>query len=152
MTDVVCKPDLVRASKDFFDKHWGVHGDVPQWDFSWRWNGAVPNYLLGGLYALLSGDRLIYIGLGASRGGGLYQERGISRRLIAHVISSAADRNAGRDYVLQSRWDDLGVDVVATIGFPLEYAYLAPALEDYLIGRLNPPENLMKRRVASEPN
>tara|TARA_B100002019_G_C21267099_1_gene600007 strand:- start:1926 stop:2165 length:240 start_codon:yes stop_codon:yes gene_type:complete len=41
---------------------------------------------------------------------------------------------------------ELGVNRLATIGFPADYGYLAPALEDYLIERLNPPANRVGKR------
>jgi len=138
------KQGLIQHTNDFFNLHWGFDSKAPCWDFSWNWCGAVTNYHLGGLYALFNGENLIYIGLGSSRGGGLYQDRGISRRLMAHVL-----RNAPKDmevsYIPRERWKKLGVDVVATLGFPEDKNYLALALEDYLIGRTNPPENRNKR-------
>lgn len=53
----------------------------------------------------------------------------------------------GKGYVLQACWKALGVDNMGTLGFPKELNYLATALEDYLIGRLNPSENMLKRLV-----
>lgn len=138
------KFDLIAYTEQFFKRHWGMEPRYPQWDFSWDWSGPVPNYLLGGAYSLFAGEELLYIGLGASRGGGIYQGRGISRRLMAHVIKSAP-ANSHACYMLHERWQNSGVDRVATIGFPMECDYLAPALEDYLIGQLNPPENSIKR-------
>ena len=32
----------------------------------------------------------------------------------------------------QPKWGELGANRLATIGFPADYGYLAPALEDYL--------------------
>ena len=136
---------LSAQTLDFFTLHWGLTDKHPQWDFSWTWCNAVPNYQLGGLYALFSGDKLLYIGLGASKGGGIYKDRGISRRLLAHVLE-IAPKNSPLSYVPQDRWKDLQVDLVATIGFPEDRNYLACALEDYLIGKLSPPENQLKRK------
>ncbi|MBP2667671.1 MAG: hypothetical protein H6Q76_2651 [Firmicutes bacterium] len=138
---------LVANTAQFFTLHWGVCSDIPQWDFSWQWCNAVPNYQLGGVYALFSGDTLQYVGLGSSVGGGIYKDHGISRRLLAHVLKSAP-ADASVSYEAQDRWKALQVDLVATIGFPTEYSYLASALEDYLIGRLSPPENRLKRQFA----
>ena len=137
------KTDLLKYTTQFFDLHWGLDVDRPEWDFSWDWNGAVPNYLLGGVYALFNGDNLLYIGLGSSRGGGIYKDRGISRRLMSHVYLRTPNTETG--YMPRERWEKLGVNKVATIGFQQELNYLAPALEDYLIGKLNPEENSMKR-------
>lgn len=69
--------------------------------------------------------------------------RRISRRLLSHVIQIS--ENDASVYEFQKRWAVLQADLVATIGFPADYNYLACALEDYLIGKLNPPENQMKR-------
>ena len=136
---------LVRLTQEFFSKHWGIEDSSPQWDFSWDWCGPVPNYLVGGVYALLKGNEVLYVGLGNSRGGGIYQDRGISRRLMAHVTLSSP-KGSPVDSVLRERWIKVGIDKIATIGFPQQYNYLAPALEDFLIGHLGPVENKVKRR------
>ena len=142
------KSMLIEATEDFFAKHWAVKEEIPQWDFSWEWKGPVPNYLLGGVYALLKGDDVLYVGLGNSRGGGIYKDRGISRRLMSHVTRSAP-AGSPVDSILRERWFDAGVDKVATIGFKQEFNYLAPALEDFLIGRPSPAENQMKRAARA---
>lgn len=134
---------LDAETDKFFTLHWGLPLDTPHWDYSWTFCGPVPNYLLGGLYALFAGESLVYVGLGASRGGGIYQDRGISRRLIAHVLRPSSDK-AVADYELAQRWVDAGVTKVATLGFPTEYNYMALALEDYLIGKLSPSQNKLK--------
>lgn len=135
---------LNLITNEFFKKHWGVEAKAPEWNDSWNWFGPVPNFDLGGLYALFSSGKLVYIGLGNSRGGGIYKNHGISRRLIAHVLVVATN-NPSRSYELRERWKILGVDKLVTIGFPADFDYLSPALEDFLIGKLNPPENSIKR-------
>lgn len=139
--------NLIKRTEEFFLRHWDKESS-PEWDLSWKWCGSVPNYKLGGLYALFRGDELLYIGLGNSRGGGSYTDCGISRRLIAHVIKTAPV-NTDVSYILRERWSKLGIDCIATIGFPVERNYLSPALEDYLIGELNPRENSNKRKSDS---
>ncbi len=140
---------LVSENQRFFSLHWGMPERSPEWDFSWEWCGSVPNYLLGGLYAIFSDQRLVYVGLGASNGGGIYRDRGISRRLLSHVLK--INTNGGStSYEPQDRWKAIGVDSIATIGFPADVNYLACALEDYLIGRLNPPENRLKRKTDAK--
>ena len=74
---MITKEHLETETKKFFDLHWGSSPQIPTWDFSWNWCNAVPNHELGGVYALFSGDALVYIGLGASIGGGIYKNRGI---------------------------------------------------------------------------
>lgn len=139
--------DLLESNtKEFFRLHWGGQQEMPAWEFGWDWCGSVPNYKLGGVYALFSKESLLYVGLGASRGGGIYTDHGLSRRLLAHVLQ-VAPANSGVSYVPHERWQAASVDMVATIGFPQELNYLACALEDYLISRLSPPENQMKRKT-----
>lgn len=138
------KGELITQTEEFFSMHWGIEENSPSWDFSWGLTGPVPNYLLGGVYALLKGEKVIYIGLGASRGGGIYHNRGLSRRLMSHVCRSAPNESK-YDYVLMERWVKLGVDKVATIGFPENRNYLAVALEDFLIGNIKPIENTAKK-------
>ena len=65
------KEDLTGFVTKFFNMHWGFESNTPKWDFTWNWQGPVPNYLLGGVYALLRDDEVIYIGKGVSRGGGV---------------------------------------------------------------------------------
>lgn len=138
------RDDLVSTTKEFFDCHWGLSESAPTWDFSWGFKGPVPNYLVGGVYALMQSDLVVYVGLASSRGGGIYKDRGISRRLMTHVLLKSPS-GYDCDYILRERWLNLGIDKVATLGFEMSKNYLAPALEDFLIGRLCPPENIMKR-------
>lgn len=138
------KNDLTRLTDLFFSMHWNIEEEKPSWDFSWSFIGPVPNYLLGGVYALLRNEEIIYIGLGASRGGGIYKDRGISRRLMSHVYRTAP-KDSEFNAELRERWKDLGVNKVATIGFSPERNYLAAALEDFLIGKINPVANAVKK-------
>ena len=138
---------LLEITEVFFSRHWSESKPHPQWRFDWQWRGPVPNYLLGGVYCLVADDNVVYVGLGNSRGGGIYKERGLSRRLEAHVLD-LAPKGCSVDYLPKERWQTVGVSSIGTIGFPAELSYLAPALEDYLIGELNPPENSVRRRNA----
>lgn len=138
--------DVVNYSNVFFEKHWDKSSPLqaPEWKCNWQWVGSVPYHDMAGVYALFeAAGNLVYVGLGASRGGGIYNEHGISRRLLAHVI--APDPSKGRGfYKPKDKFAD--VTNIGAIGFPSEYSYLAPALEDYLIGMLNPPQNSVKKR------
>ena len=85
---------------------------------------------------------------GASLGGGKYKGYGISNRLLGHVL--VRDRLRGEDwYAPRTHWSD--VASIGAIGFPAEYNYLAPALEDYLITILNQPKNKKKNKRAKAP-
>lgn len=124
---------LTANTGEFFSLHWQSQklGDPPAWK---KWEpflfGSVPNRELGGCYALFAGDKLIYVGLGVSRGGGIYPECGISRRLMSHVYCSAPERGSGWSR-LRKKWTH--VSEIRTIGFSSATVYLAPALENYLI-------------------
>lgn len=131
---------LVEATNQFFDRHWvdELAGSRPTW---MQWQpflfGSVPNHQYAGCYAVFFGSELRYIGLGASRGGGIYVEHGISRRLRDHVTKS--DRSRGKE------WDKLrekffGATSIYTLGLPTA-PYLAASLETYLIRSLFPPMN-----------
>ena len=137
---------LIKHTDEFFRRHWpdSIGIPAPQWDSQWDWEGSVPYHDKGGVYALFNdlGD-LLYIGLGASVGAGNRVGFGISRRLTGHVITTDKEKGSGH-YKPEKNWSD--VRAIATIGFLNEYCYLAPALEDYLIGRIDPPRNRSKVR------
>src|SRR5690606_1694229 len=83
--------ELMAATGSFFDLHWNTTaiGVPPVWEpWATFLEGSVPNYQYGGCYALFVESELVYIGVGVSRGGGLYPQHGISRRLMAHVLRS----------------------------------------------------------------
>lgn len=124
---------LIENTCKFFSLHWNVQelGVAPVWV---RWDpflfGSVPNHERGGCYALFSGENLVYVGLGVSRGGGRYPESGISRRLMSHVYCSDPGKGP-RWSRLRDQWSH--VTEIRTIGFEAATVYLAPALENYLI-------------------
>lgn len=125
--------ELIKHTEEFFKKHWNLDEAIPEWDSSYDWNGPVPNYLLGGVYALLRDQEVVYIGKGNSKGSGIYEDRGISRRLMQHVLK--------RGGLLKKKWQEKGVNGISTLGFPRELNYLASALEEYLLQVLSPIEN-----------
>jgi hypothetical protein len=126
--------DLLAATDQFFSRHWStaaVGCEPPGWA---PWQsfllGSVPNHDKAGCYALFVGEELVYVGVGASKGGGIYDNHGLSRRLMAHVIR--ADRSKNGDWSqLCEPW--LDVTGLYTIGFAHPQAYLSPALESFLI-------------------
>jgi hypothetical protein len=137
---------LFQHTNAFFSKHWNssVLGEPPEWKRGWAWKGSVPYHDKGGVYALFDkGNTLLYIGLGASVGGGSYKEHGLSRRLLAHVITTDPTKGKGH-YVPQKKWTE--VASIAGIGFEAGQSYVAAALEDYLIWNLSPPRNSTKKR------
>lgn len=139
-TPVLDLDRLEAATSKFFSLHWSREtlGEPPGWD---RWKtfllGSVPNYEQGGCYALFDQAGLSYIGLGASKGGGLYVSHGISRRLMAHVLRLDRAQSAYHSKLV-SNWE--GTTAIFTIGMA-KAEYLAAALETFLIRELSPPRN-----------
>lgn len=124
---------LEAETKKFFGMHWNtdlIGTPSPSWQVWNEFKGSAPNYQLGGCYALFAGDALEYIGLGSSRGGGLYCDHGISRRLGSHVYRLDKERGPGW---LKLRPDWESITSIHTIGFEARHNHLAPALEAYLI-------------------
>ncbi|MGD9303799.1 MAG: hypothetical protein PVF79_06005 [Desulfobacterales bacterium] len=107
--------------------------------------GAAPYGDRQGCYALIADNDVIYIGLGASRGWGIYKEHGIGARLSQHVMHwdrSIPAKIENRVFKPQTKWN--GVSAVYTYGFPSGYGYLACSLESFLISRLEPRKNVTK--------
>jgi hypothetical protein len=129
--------DLCTATECFFNMHWNrqvIGHDPPEWLHWPEFRGSVPNYQLGGCYALFEGSKLCYIGVGASRGGGLYPQHGISRRLMSHVLRS--DRAKGPEWSKpRVGWE--GIDSIYTIGFTSNVAHLSSSLESFLIRKFS---------------
>lgn len=137
--------DLHTQTGEFFARHWQVPellGAPPEWkDWLPFLHGSVPNHDKSGCYALFENAKLVYIGLGASKGGGLYPAHGVSRRLLAHVIWSDSEKGGGWCR-LRDEW--ASVTSIQTIGFESGAAYMSAALEGFLIRRL---EGLRNARV-----
>lgn len=136
--------DLISSSNVFFKIHWATThlGTPPEWRNDWAWEGSVPHHDKGGVYALFDKNSdVIYVGLGASRGGGIYKEHGIARRLLSHVIKRDPEKGTGY-YIPKEKWSE--VYFIGAIGFSDEYTYLAPSLEDFLIRKISPPRNITK--------
>lgn len=146
MSTTVTLESIENATDKFFSMHWDKSSEAQpyKWKYDWAWEGSVPYHDKPGVYALIDASgSVIYIGLGASKGGGLYKEHGISRRLLSHVICTDQDKGRGY-YKPKDNWKE--VVSIAAIGFPVQFSYLAPALEDYLIGEFNPHRNTVKKK------
>lgn len=137
--------DMEETTREFFDRHRPSSrnfGRSPIWR---RWDsflrGPVPNYMLGGCYALFEGGDLIYIGKGVGKGRGPTPYHGISRHLSSHVlrIDNYTEEKGEHISKLTDKWKN--VDAIYTIGFANEIEYLAHALENFLIRKLSPPKN-----------
>jgi len=135
---------LREKTRSFLDKHWSTQAlgaPLPLWDGLWRFEGTVPNHDKPGCYALLAGESVLYIGVGARRGAGRYEGMGLGARLT-HVWKTKGGQQSGV-YEPEKKWAQHGVDAVVTTALPQDRAYLAYALEAYLIDRLRPPLNMV---------
>ncbi|MDD5360301.1 MAG: hypothetical protein PHI79_05920 [Sulfurovaceae bacterium] len=134
--------NVISETESFFEKHWCKNVEIPQWIGDWKWEGSVPNHDKVGVYALINENgEVVYIGVGASRGGGQYKNHGLSYRLLNHVITTDKGKRRGC-YIAKERWKD--VKEIYTIGFPVD-SYMSLALEDYLIAKLQPTRNINKK-------
>jgi len=141
--------NVEEKTKEFLKLHWRTEllesVELPEAWAAYNLKGAVPYGDRQGCYALVEDDQVVYIGLGASRGGGLYSEHGLGARLNSHVLKwdrSIASDIESRVYLPQDRWTN--ITEIFTYGFPSGYGYLACSLEAYLISKLDPPENVAK--------
>uniref|UniRef100_UPI0033404149 hypothetical protein n=1 Tax=Castellaniella defragrans TaxID=75697 RepID=UPI0033404149 len=134
-------PEIIRAkTNEFFRLHWPKTEteEAPVWE-SWDpfLRTPIPNYDKPGCYALVAGDTVDYVGLAISKGWGAYKKNGISIRLYGHVL--LVDKSKDSTYMLREKWRH--ITGICTIPFPDKYIYLAPALERFLITKLEPGSN-----------
>ena len=142
MTEPTLK-SLKEFTELFFKLHWNIDelGDAPQWsDIDTRFR-PIPNYNKQGVYAFIKGCEITYIGVGASKVGGKYSGNGLSDRVMKYCrwIDKANDHYGPVD----KRLVDAGA--IVTIGFEPNQAYLAYALEMYLILKMQPIHNKVGR-------
>lgn len=137
---------LDQLTNAFFQRHWQTSfGPTPMWNEPWSTTGQgpIPCHDMQGCYSLYQGEQLVYVGLGASRGAGLYVGHGIGKRLYSHVLRVDAARGVQNNkgfYCPREKWAH--VTHLRTIGLPAGYGYLAPALELFLLNRLAPDGKL----------
>ena len=132
--------DLKDKTNKFFELHWPNHNNYPKWSDVWKFLGPIPYNENQGCYALLKNNEIVYIGVGLSKGYGIYTGAGLGNRLHKYwrkkrnnLLSEKAEYEPSKEY-------ENKIDGIITIGFP-KYNYLAAALELYLISELKPPMN-----------
>jgi|SRR5690606_19192229 len=141
---------LADLTAEFFERHWrDSFGPTPEWTSPWPANsrGPLPCADMQGCYALYKGGDLIYVGLGASRGAGLYKGHGLGHRLYKHVLRIDWTKEAidgCRFYAPRENWSEMSH--LRMIGFPADLSYLAPALELFLLKML-PADLPLRNRV-----
>ena len=135
---------LQNLSSHFFALHWpnNIHFSPPlEWS-EWDFNDGVPNSDKPGCYAILNDkDEIIYIGVGAGKGSGLYQGFGLGSRIRGswQVSKNKANKNK---YEFVDRWTEKGASILITLGIDHAFGYLAYALEVFLIQNMSPKINV----------
>lgn len=130
--------NLKLLTEEFFAMHWNaeiIKQEMPTWSERYTFIGSLPNYDKQGVYAFANGNVITYIGVGTSTGSGRYAGHGLGKRFQAYSkVENGA--HTPTDHRL------IEAGSILTIGFFPEQAYLANALELYLIGRLNTEHNV----------
>lgn len=107
-----------------------------------------------GVYALLNSyDEVIYVGVGASLGHGVYEGHGIGSRTSRYTRVAPNQRGVPvpeRQYIPVPKWRERKLNSIAAIGFEPEQAYLVYGLEAFLPSVFSPKFN--KVRSARKSN
>jgi len=133
---------LNEATSTFLELH-AKSTKVAEWSEPWRFKGEIPNQAKQGVYAFLNTDQeVVYIGVGASKGDGIYEGAGLGRRLgrvWKKHTTTPTDVDGVKLYEPTDKYTY--VDSIITFAFDIQEWYLAYALEYYLISELRPEKN-----------
>lgn len=131
--------NLKKLTNEFFSMHWNsevIKSKLPNWSDIYQFNGSLPNYDKQGVYAFVKNGTVTYIGVGASSNGtGRYAGHGLGKRFQAY-----SKVEGGKHVPTDSRLIDAGAMI--TIGFNSAQAYLAYALEMFLVGKIETAHNV----------
>lgn len=137
--------NLLELTSEFFQKHWNlasIDASAPSWSSLYKFEGSLPSYDKQGVYAFVKGNEVTYIGVGASsNGAGRYAGHGLGKRFQAYT-KVQNDKHVPTDPRL------LDAGGMMTIGFEPGHAYLAYALEMFLVGRIKTEHNVNRPSVA----
>lgn len=135
--------DLINQTTIFFEYYWSaLNGQPPIWSEKWDFDSEIPNNEKQGCYALLRDDFVIYIGVGISKGSGIYKNCGLGYRLKKYWKRNK-EQFAKTHYQTREEWNE--INSIITIGFDNKHYFLAAALEIYLIDRLKPKKNTLHK-------
>jgi len=129
--------NLKSLTDKFFEAHWNdkvLGQEPPAWSEEYRFVGNLPNHNKQGVYAFVKDGVVTYVGVATSKGSNNYRGHGLGKRFQSYskVIN---DVHTPTD----QRLIDAGAMI--TIGFDQKHAYLANALELFLIGRIDTEHN-----------
>lgn len=145
--------NLARVTRRFFKLHWSSNRVQPTWR-RWDLTDPPPEAEMGGCYAVYRKEKLLYIGVAVTQGknaAATGRRYGLLNRLRRHVVRKKRGSNGFEPMVRvgKEQWEK--IDCIQLIGFPDEQRYLAPALEGYLIERLQPEINAQVRWNTLRP-
>jgi len=141
--------DLIAKTNLFFKLHWPENNEpnIPKWSEPWDYNSSIPYGDKPGCYAFIdNNNQIVYIGVGASKGKGIYGDAGIGKRVGRYKrLNKSPDTNT--KYELKEPWNNRNIKELRTIGFPPKYGYLTYSLEVFLIRNLQPVKYNSTNRV-----
>lgn len=142
--------ELDASSERFFELHWNAEhgGACPSWNLPWFFLGTLHGNSSQGVYALLDKNcTVLYIGVGASYGRALYAGHGLGSRISAYRRVSPGQAGVPikeRKYEPTALWAQRGLTSIATLELPAKCAYLAYALEAWLLHHCPTPHNRIR--------
>lgn len=134
---------LNELTREFLKLHAKLTSEDSLWSIQWKFRGEIPNQDKQGVYAFLNDAKeVIYIGVGASKGDGIYEGAGLGRRL-SRIWQVSKDSKEDSDGIkLYEPTDKYSyIDSIVTFAFDTKEWYLAYALEYYLISKMKPEKN-----------
>ena len=147
LTNMASLESLHARTTAFLDLHWPEGEPRPEWSAPWTFVGTIPNQERQGVYALVHGEDVVYIGVGAGENPGRYEGAGLGNRLHNYWRRDSTDpRTADGEsrYVPSDVWGEVTeTPAIVTIGFTPDRASLANGLEAYLIRELKPERNVL---------
>jgi hypothetical protein len=133
--------DQLRIKTNEFSATW-LKPDVNMRDWSWPWDLSteIPNQSMRGCYAILSGEEVIYIGVGLGKSTEQYEGAGLGDRLKRYwQLNPNRNEPGQRQYQFREDWKE--ATSLVTLAFEPDHFFLAAALEIYLIRELKPRRN-----------
>lgn len=150
--------EVLNETTEFFKRHWphSWWGEAPRWTNPWYFRGTMFGGEKQGVYSLLNSDsEVLYIGVGASLGRGIYEGSGLNSRIGKYCRLAQDQRSApvpDRLYEPRDEWVERGLVAISTVGFESNQAYLAYSLEAYLLSVLEPPFNRVRSARKENKN
>lgn len=143
-----------QLTTTFFEKHWNItDAPTPDWNEPWNFIGGLPGGDTQGVYLLMNDDHeVIYIGVGASIVGRAYTGHGIGSRVNNYIRMADGQRSVPLDrrkYEPKGEWAERDLSNIVTLGFSQDYAYMAYALEAYLLREFETPYNKVRSTRAA---